>query len=49
MGFAAGDEKASEKLKTAWIEGFAILVAVVVVTLVSAVSDYQKDGQFIAQ
>jgi NADH:ubiquinone oxidoreductase subunit 6 (subunit J) len=49
MGFAAGDEKSAEKLKTAWIEGFAILVAVVIVTVVSAWSDYQKEGQFIKQ
>jgi 1,4-dihydroxy-2-naphthoate octaprenyltransferase len=27
---------------TAWIEGFAILVAVFVCTLVSAINDYQK-------
>ena len=46
MGFAAGEP---EKLKTAWIEGFAILIAVAVVTFVSAWSDYQKEGQFIAQ
>lgn len=46
MGFAAGDP---EKMKVAWIEGFAILIAVAVVTLVSAWSDYQKESQFIAQ
>jgi hypothetical protein len=38
-----------EKLKTAWIEGFAILMAVAVVSLVSAWSDYKKEGQFLAQ
>ena len=31
----------------AWIEGFAILIAVFVCTLVSAVNDYQKERQFI--
>jgi magnesium-transporting ATPase (P-type) len=41
MSFAAGDP---EKLKTAWIEGFAILFAVAVVSLVSAWSDYKKEG-----
>jgi hypothetical protein len=35
------------KLATAWIEGFAILVAVSVVALVSAWSDYKKEGQFL--
>jgi magnesium-transporting ATPase (P-type) len=38
-----------QKLATAWIEGFAILVAVSVVALVSAWSDYKKEGQFLAQ
>ena len=38
-----------EKLATAWIEGFAILVAVAVVSLVSAWSDYKKEGQFMEQ
>jgi hypothetical protein len=38
-----------EKLKTAWIEGFAILMAVAVVSLVSAWSDFKKEGQFLEQ
>lgn len=38
-----------EKLATAWIEGFAILVAVAVVSLVSAWSDFKKEGQFLEQ
>lgn len=38
-----------EKLATAWIEGFAILVAVAVVSLVGAWSDYKKEGQFLEQ
>ena len=29
-----------------WVEGTAILVAVAVVVLVTAVNDYQKEGQF---
>ena len=45
-GFAAKDP---EKLKTAWIEGFAILCAVACVSLVSASSDYQKEQQFLKQ
>eukprot|EP00794_Sanderia_malayensis_P006980 gene6980-7765_t len=32
--------------KTGWIEGFAILIAVVIVSLVTAVNDYQKEKQF---
>ncbi|KDO22335.1 calcium-translocating P-type ATPase [Saprolegnia parasitica CBS 223.65] len=31
---------------TAWIEGFAILLAVTIVTLVTAVNNYQKEQQF---
>ena len=46
MSFNAGNP---EKLKTAWIEGFAILCAVACVSLVSAWSDYKKEGQFMAQ
>ena len=34
--------------KTAWIEGFVIYVAVAVVSLVSAGSDYSKEGQFLS-
>jgi hypothetical protein len=41
IGFNINDP---EKLKTAWIEGFAILMAVAVVSLVSAWSDYKKEG-----
>jgi Ca2+ transporting ATPase len=44
MAFADPSHRA-----TAWIEGFAILVAVAVVSLVTAVSDYKKEGQFLAQ
>jgi len=44
MSFAKGHERAH-----AWIEGAAILIAVAVVSLVTAVSDYKKEGQFLAQ
>jgi len=40
MSFAASDPV---KLKTAWIEGFAILTAVAVVSLFSAWSDNNKE------
>lgn len=33
-----------EELAHAWIEGFAILLAVAVVSLVGAGSDYKKEG-----
>lgn len=46
IGFNINDPA---KLATAWIEGFAILVAVAVVSLVSAWSDYKKEGQFLEQ
>ena len=39
----------AEDLSHAWIEGFAILLAVAVVSLVSAGSDYKKEGQFLKQ
>lgn len=32
--------------KLAWIEGFAILVAVIISTNANAVNDYQKERQF---
>lgn len=38
-----------EDLGHAWIEGFAILLAVAVVSLVGAGSDYKKEGQFLTQ
>jgi hypothetical protein len=31
----------------AWIEGFAIFMAVFVVSMVTAVNDYAKEGQFL--
>ena len=34
--------------KKDWIEGFAIIVAVVVVVIVTAVNDYSKERQFAA-
>ena len=30
----------TDKIKTAWIEGFAIMVAVIVVSSVTAINDY---------
>lgn len=38
-----------EDLGHAWIEGFAILLAVAVVSLVGAGSDFKKEGQFLKQ
>lgn len=35
-----------EGVETGWIEGFAILVAVAVVSLVTALNDWQKEKQF---
>lgn len=31
---------------TAWVEGFAILMAVAIVVLVTAINDYTKEQQF---
>lgn len=36
-----------EKRKTAWIEGVAVMVAVMICATVSAVNDYQKERQFL--
>lgn len=41
VGVASDEEK-----KLAWLEGFAILVAVFVCAMVTAVNDYQKERQF---
>ena len=37
----------AEDRKIAWIEGFAILIAVFVCAMVTAVNDYQKERQFL--
>ena len=44
MSFATPEERGH-----AWVEGTAILIAVAVVSLVSAWSDYKKEGQFLEQ
>jgi len=36
-----------EDYSHAWVEGAAILIAVAVVSLVGAWSDYKKEGQFL--
>ena len=36
-----------QRRSTAWIEGFAILVAVFISAFVTAINDYQKERQFI--
>ncbi len=41
-----GTVEASERSK-AWIEGFAVLMAVFVCATVTAVNDYQKERQFL--
>ncbi|KAI9345142.1 PMCA-type calcium-translocating P-type ATPase, partial [Zopfochytrium polystomum] len=42
----AADAPESDKQKIHWIEGFSILVAVLVVVLASSVNDLQKEAQF---
>lgn len=42
VGMAPDDER-----KLAWLEGFAILVAVFVCSMVTAVNNYQKERQFL--
>ena len=38
----------SDHREIAWMEGAAILIAVAVVSIVTAVNDYKKESQFIA-
>lgn len=40
------DAEGNKKVKVEWVEGVAIMIAVVVVVLVGAVNDYQKEMQF---
>ena len=42
MGTADADHRS-----TAWIEGFAVLMAVVICATVTAANDYEKERQFI--
>ena len=44
IGISVGTEK--EHRETAWIEGFAIFLAVVISSMVQAGNDYQKEKQF---
>ncbi|KAJ1736314.1 plasma membrane calcium [Coemansia biformis] len=40
------DDPAEDGQNVHWVEGFAIIVAIAVVTLVASVNDYQKEKQF---
>ncbi|KAJ3103218.1 hypothetical protein HDU96_009373 [Phlyctochytrium bullatum] len=40
------DAPEEEKSKVHWIEGFAIIVAVIIVVLASSINDFQKEKQF---
>jgi len=44
--FSAHDRREEEQEEHGWIDGVAILCAVVVVVMVSAVNDWQKERQF---
>ena len=44
--FSLGLGMIFEGVEKGWIEGFAILIAVVIVSLVTAINDYQKEKQF---
>ena len=46
LGIVVPEECAGSEDNTGWIEGFAILIAVIIVALVTAVNDYQKEQQF---
>ncbi|KAG5437806.1 hypothetical protein PCANB_000520 [Pneumocystis canis] len=44
--FAIHDKSVSDEMQNSGIDGIAILVAIVVISLVSAINDYQKEVQF---
>lgn len=46
LGVFAPEECEGAEDNTGWIDGFAIIVAVIIVALVTAVNDYQKEQQF---
>lgn len=46
LGIFAPEECEGAEDNTGWIDGFAIIVAVIIVALVTAVNDYQKEQQF---
>lgn len=46
LGIVVPEHCVGTEDNTGWIEGFAILIAVIIVALVTAVNDYQKEQQF---
>lgn len=46
LGIFAPEECEGSEDNTGWIDGFAIIIAVIIVALVTAVNDYQKEQQF---
>ena len=46
LGIFAPEDCEGAEDNTGWIDGFAIIVAVIIVALVTAVNDYQKEQQF---
>ena len=44
MSLATAED--NDERKTAWVEGFAIMIAVFVCASVTALNDYQKEKQF---
>lgn len=46
MGVEMGMAETGEKRQIAWIDGFAILVAVMISSGVQAANDYEKEKQF---
>ena len=46
LGIVVPEHCAGTEDNTGWIEGFAILIAVIIVALVTAINDYQKEQQF---
>lgn len=46
MTMSLATAKDNNERRTAWVEGFAILIAVFVCASVTALNDYQKEKQF---
>lgn len=46
IGVEVGMAQTNELRATAWVDGFAILVAVILSSTVQAANDYQKEKQF---
>lgn len=47
IGVSVGTNWGTDHAATSWIEGFAIIVAIMICALVTSINDYQKEKQFL--